>query len=428
MTRLLFSIALSIVWLCSSGQDRSLPYYLESAKENSPLIKDYRNQSEIHRAEIQKLKAVYKRSTLEVNGECLFVPIVSMDGGRTAFRWNAQDGTDYYGYDLGESSGHLHAGVTWRQPLLGGGLYKTAREQALVDEASADNLARMEEHQLERSVTENYLICLLDRIQTDYADSAISLLKRQMDVVQKLAGSGMARHSDLRLLGIELRANEEARDAAVHSYHTHLMDLNMLCGIDDTEDVSLAELSLGMRMRPASGLSLFQERYRLDSLGAAASLRSFNLRYKPRLDLFVNGGMQTGNLSGWYRHFGWSAGLTFSWTIFDGRQKSWAEHQERLRQNSIRNFRTNAEYQRNMRIGQCLAELSGYEEREKSLRTRLYEYAEVLSRYEKEMKAGQVSVLDYITVLRNKIGTERDYLLARTNRQLVIAAYNYWNW
>ena len=44
------------------------------------------------------------------------------------------------------------------------------------------------------------------------------------------------------------------------------------------------------------------------------------------------------------------------------------------------------------------------------------------------MQAGQVSVLDYITVLRNKIQTERDYLLLQTNRQLVIAAYNYWNW
>lgn len=44
------------------------------------------------------------------------------------------------------------------------------------------------------------------------------------------------------------------------------------------------------------------------------------------------------------------------------------------------------------------------------------------------MEAGQVSVLDYITVLRNKIQTERDGLLLRTNRQLVIVTYNYWNY
>ena len=166
----------------------------------------------------------------------------------------------------------------------------------------------------------------------------------------------------------------------------------------------------------------------MDSLNVAASLHSFNLQYKPRLDLFVNGGMQTGDFAGWYRHFGWSAGITFSWTIFDGRQKRWKERQVQLQQSSIQNYKSHAEYQRGMRISQCLSELAGYDERGKSLNKQLSEYEHVLSGYEKEMQAGQVSVLDYITVLRNKIQTERDYLLLQTNRQLVIAAYNYWNW
>ncbi|GEM_PF-3417946 len=62
---------------------------------------------------------MYRHSRLEADGAYLFVPVVSKDGGRTSFKWNAQDGKDYYGYDLGESSGHLHGGVTWTQPLLG---------------------------------------------------------------------------------------------------------------------------------------------------------------------------------------------------------------------------------------------------------------------------------------------------------------------
>ena len=88
----------------------------------------------------------------------------------------------------------------------------------------------------------------------------------------------------------------------------------------------------------------------------------------------------------------------------------------------------NSEYQRNMRIKQCLSELGRYDEREKILDNQLAQYESVLSDYGREMDAGQVSVLDYITVLRNKIQTEKDRLLLRTNKQLVIAAYNYWNW
>ena len=58
-----------------------------------------------------------------------------------------------------------------------------------------------------------------------------------------------------------------------------------------------------------------------------------------------------------------------------------------------------------------------------ALDNQLAGYESVLSDYGREMDAGQVSVLDYITVLRSKIQTEKDRLLLRTNKQLVIAAY-----
>ena len=431
MIRLLLSLVFGFTCLYSHGQEkheRSLHYYIETAKENSPLIKDYANQTLIQQAELQRLKAMYMHSRLELNGDYLFVPIISKDGGHTAFKWNAQDATDYYGYDLGESSGYFHAGVTWTQPLLGKSSYKAAREQAMINEDLANNHIRVEKHQLERFVTEHYLLCLLDKIQIHFADSVASLLEKQIRTVQKLSENGMAKQSDVRLLLIEQQSNAETRTAFRQSYHTHLMDLNLLCGIDNTDDVALTEECLSVLSHPVGERSLFSEQYRLDSLNVAASLHSFNLQYKPRLDLFVNGGMQTGDFAGWYRHFGWSAGIIFSWTIFDGRQKRWKERQVQLQQSSIQNYKSHAEYQRGMRISQCLSELAGYGERGKSLNKQLSEYEHVLSGYEKEMQAGQVSVLDYITVLRNKIQTERDYLLLQTNRQLVIAAYNYWNW
>ena len=151
MIRLLLSLVFGFTCLYSHGQEkheRSLHYYIETAKENSPLIKDYANQTLIQQAELQRLKAMYMHSRMELNGDYLFVPIISKDGGHTAFKWNAQDATDYYGYDLGESSGYFHAGVTWTQPLLGKSSYKAAREQAMINEDLANNHIRVEKHQL----------------------------------------------------------------------------------------------------------------------------------------------------------------------------------------------------------------------------------------------------------------------------------------
>ena len=431
MNRLLLLFSLSIVSLHSYGQEdgsKSLHYYIETAKENSPLIADYRNRTEIEQAELERLKAMYTHSRLELNGDYLFVPIVSKDDGRAAFKWNARSATDYYGYDLGESSGSFHAGATWTQPLLGRSSYKVAQEQAKINTDIANNRIRMEEHQLERSVTEQYLLCLLDKAQIDFTDSVGTVIGRRMEIVQKLVENGLSKQSDLHLLVIEREANDELHTAACQDYHTHLMDLNLLCGIDEVTDVVLSDISQPVRLRSDGESSLFTEQYRLDSLNTVMSLRSFNLQYKPKLDLFVNGGLQIGDFAGWYRHFGWSAGLTFSWTIFDGRQKRQKERQAVWQQNTIRTYRENSEYQRNMRIKQCLSELGRYDERERALDIQLAEYESVLSDYGREMDAGQVSVLDYITVLRSKIQTEKDRLLLRTNKQLVIAAYNYWNW
>lgn len=429
MNRLLFA-ALCLVCLSAYGQtaERTLYDYIEAAKQNSPLINDYRNQAQIEQAELQRLEAMYRHSRLEVNGDYLFVPIISKDGGQTSFKWNAQNATDYYGYDLGESSGHLHAGLKWTQPLLGGSSYKAAQEQTRINQELVSHHIHMEEHQLERSVTEHYLLCLLDLTQINFADSINAVLGHQTNIVRQLMKSGMAKQSDLNLLVAEKEANEEFRITSLQSYYTHLIDLNLLCGIKDTAGIVLNDIDLTIHLKPVREGSLFTEQYRLDSLSAVASLHLFNVQYKPQLNLFVDGGIQACEYSRMYKYFGWSAGVTFSWTIFDGRQKRWKERQARLQQNSIRYYKENIEYQRGLRLKQCLSELQRYNEREAALNRQLETYGFVLADYAKEMEAGQVSVLDYITVLRNKIQTERDCLLLHTNRKLIITTYNYWNY
>ncbi len=429
MSRIVFSLC--AIWYASMlyGQEvvHSLPYYIEAAQTNSPLIQDYRNQKEIRKQEQLRLKALYTRSKIELNGDYLFVPIVSKSRGKTSFEWNARDGTDYYGYDLGQSSGHLQAGMTWMQPLSGNNSYKVAKKQTEIEMDMMNNNIHLERHQLERTVTEQYILCLLDKKQIELADSTGSVLAQQESIVRKLVENGLAKQSDLHLLRIEQNANRDQRTASLQSYRTHLIDLNILCGIEDTAYVSLETINLSPHFtaNPASG---FLKQYRLDSLNTIMSLRSFNLQYKPQLNLFVDGGLRTGEYTAIQKHFGMSAGIAFSWTIFDGKQKRLKERQARAQLNSIDAYKTNFLIQQELRKQQNLAELKTYEERNCLLQERSSEYARILSDYKKEIQAGQLSVIDYILVLRNKIQTEQDRLLLQTNRLLLITAFNYWNW
>ena len=429
MKTLLIGLGLSCCLLSVKGQQVSytLDYYLESARENSPLIQDYRNQKEIEVYERQRLKALYTRSKVTLNGDYLFVPVISKDNGKTSFEWNPQDGVDYYGYDLGQSSGHFQAGVTWTPPLLGHSAYKVADEQARMNTEILNDKMHLEQHQLERVVTEQYLLCLLDSKQIAFADSVGQLLDRQAVVVRHLAESGLAKLSDLQLVTIERQSNQDMEIASRQSFYTHLMDLNMLCGIKDTAVVLLEEPALTLRLLPAAS-SAFMEQYRLDSLNTLMSLHSFNVQYKPQLHLFVDGGLRISEFTSMQKHFGMSAGLTFSWTLYDGKQKRLMEKQARARMNSIAFYKDNFNMQQELRRQQYLTELKTYGERCRLLQNRLAEYRQVLAGYRKEMQAGELSVIDYITVLRNRIEAEKEYILLETNRQLLINTFNYWNW
>ena len=86
------------------------------------------------------------------------------------------------------------------------------------------------------------------------------------------------------------------------------------------------------------------------------------------------------------------------------------------------------EFQNHLRIQQYLTEIQRYDKRKALLRKQSAEYEALLADYRKEIQAGQLSVIDYITVLKSKIQVEKNYLLLQTNRQLLVAAFNYWNW
>ena len=174
--------------------------------------------------------------------------------------------------------------------------------------------------------------------------------------------------------------------------------------------------------------SLFAETFRLDSLRMEAERQALRAPYLPQLDVFVNGGLQTGDYDRMYRHFGWVAGLTFRWKIYDGRQQQLRTRQIRLRQAANDTYRSSAERQRRIRMQQCLDTWRQYDERLQTAARQLAEYDAVMQDYAREMQAGQLSVLDYLTLLRRRVQVRQDYLLLLANRNLAAVAYNYWNY
>jgi hypothetical protein len=84
----------------SHAQTRDLDFYLEQARNNSPLIHKSTNENEIISLDLMQVKRVLSRPEINLEGNILFAPIVSHDGNTPRFEWVSNGATNYNGYDM----------------------------------------------------------------------------------------------------------------------------------------------------------------------------------------------------------------------------------------------------------------------------------------------------------------------------------------
>jgi outer membrane protein TolC len=412
-----------------SNAQRSLMNYIDSAKINSPLIKDNQNQTEANRLEIERLKAQFTKPQVGLNGNYFFAPILSTDNNKTSLELNSKGAQKYYGYDLGLSNGGLYQGlVTITQPLFYQERYKAYEEQANISTQMNQNNIKLAVHDIEKFVTDQYILCLLDLNQTRYAQDMVELLEQQRVIVQKLVSSALLKQSDYSLLNIEYKNFEEQLLLSRANYRKDVMDLNILAGINDTSLVAIDTLVLAPHIDASSFASQYLEGFRLDSLNLAVSQKIFETRYKPQVNVFANSGLNTSNISTVPRRFGVGAGVSVIWNFYDGKQKDITRRKTAILLNSVSSYRDNFLSVNEVRKNKFITELGSYKERAALLQQQLSDYQSVINSYRRELLSGQQTVINFINTIRNMALIQRDYALLQTNQLLLINAYNYWNW
>ncbi|TDE13281.1 MULTISPECIES: TolC family protein [Dyadobacter] len=406
---------------------RDLTYYTSRARENSPLVNDNVNLGRANLIEVERLKAFYTKPQIGVVATYLFAPIVSSDNGHTRFEPNSNSANRYFGYDIGASNGGQYlAQLTLTQPLFNEPRARIAGEQFKVSAQINQNLVALSGHDVEKLVTDQYILCQQDLEQIRYLDQLSQMLPQQRALVRKLVESSIYKQSDLSLLNLEYE-NMLAQLAAFRaSYRRDLMDLNVLSGINDTTLVNLQPINLQLAREAEN--SVFLEKYKLDSANLAALQNVFELKYKPQLNLNANAGLNAIYAPTIPRRLGASVGLTLVYPLFDGHQKGITRNKTQVLQKSVSFSRQNFINQNTVRKAKILAELGSYGLRESLAQQQLAEYETLLNTYKKEILTGQLSIIIYLTTLKNRAIIQRDYALLSAQKQILINAYNYWNW
>lgn len=421
---------LAIQAFCSlfAAAQGNLQQYIDAAQKNSPLINDNLNQIKASEYDLQRLRAIYTGAQVDLNGNFLFAPVVATDNNKTTLELNSHGATKYYGFELAQTNGGIYQGlITYTQPLFNSARYNTAAEQIDIGRQINRQTIRLTEHDLAKLVTDQYILCLMDEKQMAFTDSMLVLVKQQLDLVKKLAASSLLKQSDVSLLNIEYENNLNILATFKASYHSKLMDLNILCGIKDTADRALPDLDLQLNIAPVA-VSGYLEKFRLDSMNLVAAQNVFELKYKPTLNFYSNGGLNAAYVSTALNRFGFSAGLSLNFNLFDGRQRRSTREKTEILKQTVSFYKDNFSIQNEVRKHQFLTNLASYTERRDHLRQQAAEYAQLLTDYKKEILQGEISIINYVTVLKNMVLLKRDYFLAETNSLLLINGYNYWNW
>lgn len=407
---------------------RDLNFYLEQARQNSPLARDAQNQVQAAGIEAQRLRALYTKAVVTLTANYLVAPVISHDNGRSELLYSGLTADKYSGYDKNLTNGALYQGYAQvTQPLYNGGRSQAFAQQAQTTALGLQNLARLSVHDLEKLVGDQYILCRQDVEQLGYVRELLGILDKQSLLVRKLVEASLLKQSDYTLLTIEQQTQRLALNTYRTAYRRDLLDLNVLCGLGDTTEVLVPAPDLPLQRHPV-GASRYAERYRLDSLSLAFTQQVYELRYRPQLNAFANAGLNATALGDIPNRFGTSTGLNFNLFVFDGHQRQLSRERTSILLRSVRQARENFQTVNPVRLTRLLGELRALEERQRLAREQIASYRSLLDAYKREVVAGQLPVINYVQVLKNFAIASRDLVLLDNNRLLLINAYNYWNW
>jgi len=409
------------------AQVRDLNYFLEKARANSPLIQKNKNNIKILELDLQQTQRILKSPVLNLESNILFAPIITHTANSNQLNLVSNGSDSYSGYDLGiTNGGQYQAFLSLKQPLLGQSSLKVYSNRSEILEKQNNNSTFLTIHEIEQLVSYQYILCVKSKMQIKNEEQLRAQLNDQLNVMQKLVNSAVYKNTDLLLLQIEKQNLEISNKAFEDDYAGNLYDLNLLCGINDSSKVNIEESDLQMRPE-LSSQSGFLTSYKLDSLVIMADQSISELKYKPQLSLFANAGLNAVYLPAFNR-LGISAGLTFSWNLYDGNQRKLEREKSNVNINTLQFEKSHFISQQEINKNKIKSQINSLNNRTILIENQLKQYEKLYDAYQNELKQGLISVMDFKNLMKDITTKKQDFLLLKMEKQLLVNSYNYWNY
>lgn len=404
---LLFSL---MCCLSALGQNNTLQYYQEQATRNSPLLKDYQNQVASTQLDSLRIKAVYKPQ-VALNSSGLFAPVIYG-----------------YGYSGAITNVQSFNSVVSVNKSLDSKRYIKAQLRTLVLQAdSINNTRKISQQDLNRMVIGQYITAYGSLQQVEFNEQVNQLLTKEENILKKLTQQNVYRQTDYLTFLVTLQQQNLQLSQSRIQFQNDFATLNYLSGIEDTTTVKLQNPEIQVNYQPLSiSNSIFFRQYTLDSVRLVNSRSLIDFSYRPRANIFADGGYNTGFVPPLLNNFGTSVGFTFTLPIYNGGQRKLQYKMLNLREETRKNYLAFFTKQYHQQIAQLQQQISGNESLVKQITEQL-KYSERLIKVDFElMQTGDLRVSDLVLAINNYLTGRNQLTLNQINGLQLINQLNYW--
>jgi outer membrane protein TolC len=401
---------LTITCTASFAQTYSLDHYLELAKDNSPLLKDLRNQIASNQIDSLRLRAGF-RPQVNANSAGLYAPVVNN-----------------YGYAPAITNEHtLNALLGVNQAIVSS---KNINEQLLtinLQSQSVANSARISEQDLKKAVTSQYITAYGDLQQLNFNREIVDLLLKEEDILKRLTRNNVYRQSDYLTFLVTLKQQQLQLSQSIALYKNDFATLNYLTGVADISMAELAEPVIHKTFKPEPETSIYFTQFKLDSLKILNSRRLIDYAYKPKINALADAGYNSDFTVQPYKNFGASVGFTFTMPIYDGGQRKLQYKKLSLAEETRQNYKSFFDVQYRQQVAQLNQQINENERLLAQVADQI-KYTESLIKVDTQLlQTGDLKIADLVLAINNYLTVKNLLTQTTVSRLQLINQLNYWN-
>jgi outer membrane protein TolC len=392
------------------AQEKSLAYFIENGLENNPLLKDYRYQQRSNLIDSLRILAGYQPQVNAVSTSN-YAPTI---GG--------------WGYDGAITNGtNFSQLMTVSKRLVSKENLQNQQAAIQLLNESLINNGKITEQELKRSIIAQYITTYGDWLQLSYNKDMLAVFKKQQSVLKNLTEKTVYRQTDYLSFLVTMQQQEFLISQLTVQYQNDFSSLNYLCALKDTTAIALQKPAIDLAVIPEAESSIFYQQYKTDSLRLKNADALIDFSYKPKLNLYGDGGYLSSFAPEAYKNFGISVGVNIIVPIYDGKQKKMQHDKISIAEQSRQDYRDYFKKQYAQQIAQLFQQLHATQQLIAQTNQQLSFSAALIEANQKLIETGDAHMADYILAINNYL-TIKNNLTQNTITQLqLINQINYWS-